>query len=926
MPAGSTNNASSAARDDDPIGPPAHRRAHWSVPLALLVLIGGLLMTALATATSRDATDAAQAARLEQLVDRLITRINMRLGRHEDALRGVRAAYIASRHLSREEFSDYVRSCGFDERYDELHGLGLVRRIRPDALDSFVEYIRSDGVFDCSFHAVEGDPAALVIEYFDATVRDIDLVGINIGDVPELRKAAELAAATGAATISAPVRLADTPIDMQLVLMFLPIFDDRDSAAPGHAGPAAPLAGWAIAPLDIQRAFTGARIGSDFALDVVASDSTTAGTRQVIADTRVHPVAPMTLHGQTISRRESLNVGGRTWNLDISPRPEFESPTDFAGATWLTLGGLSTSVLAAGILLVIGRSHQTARRVALEMTAALRRNEERWQLAVRANNNGIWDWDLSTSRLHVSPAWLSQLGVSESDFTGRYDDWASRVHPEDLPRALEAITAYIEDRAPDYNLELRMRHADGSWRWIHTQGVCTRDAHGRAVRMVGCHADVTDRLRVEKALRESEGLARETATELEAKRVELERACDAADQANRAKSTFLANISHEIRTPMTAILGYADLLLDRADISSDARDFAGVIKRNGEHLLTLLNDVLDLSKIEAGRMSVERLPCAPSDLVDDVVSLMRPRIAARGIEISVAHDPDAPRHLMLDPTRTRQILLNLVGNAIKFTHAGRIDVRTWFTRDNPTGDSARGRLHVAIRDTGIGIRPEHIGHLFEPFMQADESMSRRFGGTGLGLPVSLRLAHLMDGDILVESEPGVGSTFTLVVRAEPCTEPAATSPRQINPSNTTAPHAALIGRILFAEDGADNQRLIGFHLKKAGATVHFAANGQEACDMLLAAAKTAEPFDLVLMDMQMPLLDGYEATRRLRAAGFSTPIIALTAHAMADDRRRCLDAGCDDYLTKPINRDQLLSVCGQWLELSRLKRAQFLAA
>ena len=477
MPAGSTNNASSAARDDDPISPPAHRRAHWSVPLALLVLIGGLLMTALATATSRDASDAAQAARLEQLVDRLITRINMRLGRHEDALRGVRAAYIASRHLTREEFSDYVRSCGFDERYDELHGLGFVRRIRPDALHSFVEQIRSGGMFDCSFHAVEGDSDALVVEYFDATVRDIDLVGINIGAAPELRKAAELAAATGAPTISAPVRLAETSSDMQLVLMFLPIFDDRDSAAPGHGGPTATLAGWAIAPLDIQRAFAGANIGHDFALDVVASDSTTAGTRQVIADTRARPVAPATLRGPTISRRESLNVGGRTWTLDISARPEFESPTDFAGATWLTLGGLSTSVLAAGILLVIGRSHQTARRVALEMTAALRRNEERSARRPRQQQRHL-GLGPPTSELHVSPAWLSQLGLSN-----RTSPAATKTGPRVCTR--RTCREHLRRSPPTpraaRRVQPRTAHApaDGSWRWIHTQGVCTR-VRGRA--------------------------------------------------------------------------------------------------------------------------------------------------------------------------------------------------------------------------------------------------------------------------------------------------------------------------------------------------------------------------------------------------------------------------------------------------------------
>ena len=315
----------------------------------------------------------------------------------------------------------------------------------------------------------------------------------------------------------------------------------------------------------------------------------------------------------------------------------------------------------------------------------------------------------------------------------------------------------------------------------------------------------------------------------------------------------------------------------------------------------------------------------PCEIVDDVVALMRARITARGVELNVTHDPDAPRLLLIDPTRIRRIAQPR--RKRHQVHQRGTDRRSDLVhRDGLTGDNAHGRLHIAVRDTGIGIRPEHIGRLFEPFMQADESMSRRFGGTGLGLPVSARLAHLMHGDILVESVPGVGSTFTLVVRAEPCAEPAAAAQRQINPSNTTAPHAALFGRILFAEDGADNQRLIGFHLQKAGATVHVAANGQEACDALLAAATTATPFDLILMDMQMPLLDGYEATRRLRAAGISTPIIALTAHAMADDRRRCLDAGCDDYLTKPINRDQLLSVCGQWLELSRLKRAQSLAA
>jgi signal transduction histidine kinase/CheY-like chemotaxis protein len=407
--------------------------------------------------------------------------------------------------------------------------------------------------------------------------------------------------------------------------------------------------------------------------------------------------------------------------------------------------------------------------------------------------------------------------------------------------------------------------------------------------------------------------------------------CDAraaAERSNRTKGEFLANMSHEIRTPMTAILGFADMLSEGASLTTAAPEQAEAvqtIQRNGKYLLNLLSDILDLSKIEAGRLTAERIPCSPCHVLAEVESLMRVRSQAKRLEFSVEYAGPLPETISSDPTRLRQILINIVGNAIKFTEVGSVRL---IARFEPAGDS-QPALEFDVVDTGIGMSKEQAARLFEPFTQADSTTTRKFGGTGLGVTISKRLAEVLGGDVqLVETAPGKGTRFRLTVPVGPLDsvklieDPLTAAIVTREPPEPTREQVSdpLDGRILLAEDGPDNQRLIAHVLRRAGAEVVVAENGQLAVEAAVAAREQGRPFDLILMDMQMPVMDGYQATALLREKSFLGPIIALTAHAMATDRQKCIQAGCDDYASKPIDRAHLIETIHNRLRIERQAR------
>lgn len=405
---------------------------------------------------------------------------------------------------------------------------------------------------------------------------------------------------------------------------------------------------------------------------------------------------------------------------------------------------------------------------------------------------------------------------------------------------------------------------------------------------------------------------------------DLTEARQAAESAARAKSEFLANMSHEIRTPLTAILGFVDLLRDPESPAEHRLQALDTVHRNGQHLLAVINDVLDLSKIDAGQLQVEQIPARPRQIIEEIRTLLDSRAAAHGLRLSTQFDDSLSEIVVTDPVRLRQILMNLIGNAIKFTEYGGVEILVAETPRPELGPSAI-LIEIQVRDTGIGITPGQMKNLFQAFSQADATTTRRYGGTGLGLVISRKLAKALGGDLTATSSPGQGSTFTVTIRAEtfaesfsdcdsgaefrraavpPTTTPATLTCRTESPRERTS--GTLSGlHLLVVDDAPDNRRLLSYHLAKAGATFDVAENGQKAVERLL-DSPGATPIDAVLLDMQMPIMDGYTAASVLRDRGFAAPIVAITAHAMAGDRERCLACGCTDYLTKPVDKDSLL--------------------
>jgi len=412
----------------------------------------------------------------------------------------------------------------------------------------------------------------------------------------------------------------------------------------------------------------------------------------------------------------------------------------------------------------------------------------------------------------------------------------------------------------------------------------------------------------------------------------LESARQDAESANRSKSEFLANMSHEIRTPMTAILGFAEMLReqgDESDVESPA-DFenssegkhcepsqerkiaVNTIIRNSHHLLQVINDILDLSKIEAGKLDVDLISCSPCQIVSDVMALMHVRASEKGLHLSNEFTTAIPETFTSDPMRIRQILINLIGNAIKFTQEGSVRLSIGLSQ----GEDDVLRLEFQVQDTGVGMSEEELERVFRPFEQANCKTTRDFGGTGLGLSISSRLAEMLGGNLTATSVQDEGSCFRVTVETGDCesvemiglgqaTDRSCNSKKNATPSKN---NFDLGCKILLVEDGPDNQRLISLILRKSGAEVDLAENGQLGVDRVLAARANGDDYDIILMDMQMPIMDGYTATQKLREAGVTAPVIALTAHAMKGDRAKCLKVGCTDYSTKPINRQEFLTL------------------
>jgi PAS domain S-box-containing protein len=543
-------------------------------------------------------------------------------------------------------------------------------------------------------------------------------------------------------------------------------------------------------------------------------------------------------------------------------------------------------------------------------------SERRQESILRGTNVGTWELFVQTGELHINERWASLLGYSLGELQPcSFDTWNHLLHPDDGKAVDKILQRHFSGEIDHYEAEFRMRHKYGHWVWIMSRGrVAEWDSVKKPLLMQGIHQDISDRKAKEERILQ-------TNQELELAKNHADFLARQAEEANLAKSQFLANMSHEIRTPLNGVIGMNCLLLD-TPLNREQREYLSTAITCGENLLDLINGILDLSKIEAGKLELDNREFSPKTLCDEIRDAFAKPALNRGLTFAVEVAPDVPLKACSDPMRIKQILNNLVSNALKFTQSGGVKLKVVNARKIKETDNPREiMLRFEVHDTGIGIPEEKRHLLFQKFSQVDPSNTRLYSGSGLGLAISKELVNLMGGRIGMESAVGHGSSFWFTILVTDPTCPLLSpSDRDIKPQELASSRlgiekqAAAIAslpdaekiKILVAEDNPVNQRVVQIMLRKLGFQSKLAENGSQAFSIF-----QKEDFDLVLMDLQMPLMDGLETTQRIRvwendSQRPPTPIIAMTAHARDEDRQRCLQVGMNDHIAKPLQPELFL--------------------
>lgn len=531
------------------------------------------------------------------------------------------------------------------------------------------------------------------------------------------------------------------------------------------------------------------------------------------------------------------------------------------------------------ILLLFNAFLLNAQRKRSRIAASLKQTEDRFAMAIDGTQDGIFDWDLETNKIFYSRRYFEMLGYDKGAQVGTPEESWELIHPDDADRVLDIVQKYVAGGLSEFSQEFRMKHNSGRWVWMQSRAKAIYDKHGAAIRMVGAHTDITH-------------------LKQEAEKLEAEK--NQAEEANRAKSEFLAHMSHEIRTPLTAISGIAEIMMKRQDNLDDKqKQLINTLHNSTSSLKDLINDILDFSKIENGDLDLSEETFILGDLFESIISMMSLKASEKGVSFVFNYDATKDTDFLGDNMRLRQIVVNLIGNAIKFTDKGGVTVKADFEERE-----GRDFLRVDVADTGIGISPENFDLVFERFKQADSSVSRKYGGSGLGLPISRNLAQLMGGDIYLSSETGNGSTFSLLIPCKYADEKQGDNKAALEMGKKINEklRATLTGedKALIVEDYEGNVVVISYILDEVGINYDVARTGLEAVNLW-----KDHHYDLILMDVQMPEMDGFTATQEIRGLEkrkdmARTPIIGMTAHALVGDKDKCIECGMDAYLPKPI--------------------------
>ncbi|MXO64148.1 CHASE domain-containing protein [Altericroceibacterium endophyticum] len=808
-----------------------------------------------------------------------------RLDTYDQVLEGAAAHFAVSDEVDMQEWQAYVARLDLDNTLPGLHGLGYFQRVEDADLAAFEEQVRQKGIPDFKVHPKVERDEHYVITYLSPLERNKEAVGLDLAFNEGRRRAILRSRISGDTSLTSRIILAQDSARGNGFLLLRPILPPslryQDSTR------------WVYAPL-LAKAFLHRltpRENMDYELSIYEGSSIDN------ADLIYASISVDKLEDYAFEQTRQITIAGQHWTLRWRSLPGFEYRIVSNQPLVILVTGLIVTLALAILLFTLLRREAIIRRKVTDATEELEALAEERRLSAEELNEknsmlvmteamahvGHWHLDLNDN----SVFWSEQTYVihgRKSRQPPTIEEAFSYYHPDDVAHVQESVEI-ARSQAKPYGFEARIVQEGGDIRYIHVTAQVERGQDGQAKSLFGVIGDRTEEIQL---------------------RNELLVARDEAEAATVAKSAFLANMSHEIRTPMNGVIGFTELMLsDR--LPDIQRKRAQLIAESGRAMMSLLNDILDISKIEAGQMVLTDEAVDLRHKLDACFKLIEPLAAQKGVSLEYEIASDVPTYIQGDGLRLRQIVLNLLGNAVKFTHEGGVKMHVEIDRD---GDEEW--LSIAIADSGIGIPQDRLGHIFESFGQADSTTSKKYGGTGLGLAISQNLGQMMGGDISAKSRVGEGTTFTLRI---PLIEAAVPQiDEDVQDSGDQIDTAGK--RVLVAEDNDINQELTLSIIERLGLKADIAENGRQAVDMVMQARSDHTPYGGVLMDLQMPEMDGLEATRQLRKSGVTPeelPIIALTANAYPEDIAACLNAGMQHHVTKPVRLAELRSALRKWL-------------